>query len=244
MRAFFAAVEFLTIVRVGRLSGSGEKWASGTLFWFPVVGLCLGWAAASLDHWLASLFPIPARSALTLAALVVLTGGLHLDGLADTADGLFSFRGKESILEIMRDSRTGAMGVIAVSCLLIIKFALIFSLPEGARRPAFLLMPLFGRAALVLMITFFPYARKEAGFATPFLEYRSKWYALWAAALSLLAGWLLYGAPGAVSALAAGAAAGLAGLFFKEKIGGYTGDTLGASCELIEIIPLLAAAAA
>jgi adenosylcobinamide-GDP ribazoletransferase len=166
------------------------------------------------------------------------SGCLHLDGLSDTADGFLSSRTRERILEIMKDSHTGAMGVIAIVCLLLVKFAVLASLPAETLWPAVLLMPLAGRCAIVLQIALLPYAR-PSGLGNIFYR-RSSWLAAFLAVgiLAVVAGGLV--GPRGLIVWAACLVVALAfSAYAYRKIGGATGDTFGAVCEIVEVVPAL-----
>lgn len=238
LKPFLAALGFLSIAPLpGGLAG-GEKELSSCLKFFPLVGLLMGVLFAALDRMLIACFPPLLASALLMVAMLMVSGGLHLDGLADTADGYFSARSRERMLEIMRDSRTGPMGVIAVLCVLLVKVAALASLPLGWRAATVALMPLAGRCALVLNLVLLPYAR-PSGLATIFHRQRTWSQAMWAGAVVCLAGWLALSWIGLGAAVASVLAACLFAVYSWRKIGGLTGDTLGAACELTEIIPAL-----
>ncbi len=239
---FFSALSFLTPVRVPAAWAGGERELARGLYCFPVVGLLIGGFAAAvcfgLDHVLSPL----AVAALVVCVLIAASRGLHMDGLADTADGLFSSRPRERILEIMRDSHTGAMGVIAVACVIVLKTALLASVaPEGSRWKLVLLMPLAGRCAMVMTMAVFRYARPEGGLATAFaVAGARRWLLLvWPPTTLFAAGWLLAGIEGVVASAAALCTGFLVGLYCHRRIGGYTGDTLGATNELVECVPAL-----
>ncbi len=239
MKAFFAAVQFLTVLPLPKNWAGGTDALERSVPFFPVVGLLIGILAAAFDVAVSSfLHPLPA-SVLVVLLLVGVSGGLHMDGLADTADGFFSARSRERMLEIMRDSRTGVMGTIAVVFVILLKVSLLDPLPSDLRLGAVLLMPLAGRTALVAMMTFLPYVRPEGGLATLFREKRSGLHAFWAAGFLLAAGWLAGGGTGIAAGLSSVAAAALFMGYSYRKIGGYTGDTLGAVCEIAEVIPPL-----
>ena len=116
MKRFLAAIQFLTILPLPRGLCPDERALGGSLPFFPVVGLGIGAAVALIDRGLGSLFPVGVTSVLAVILLIAASGGLHLDGLADTADGFFSSRPRERIFEIMRDNRTGPMEVAAIVC--------------------------------------------------------------------------------------------------------------------------------
>ncbi len=133
-------------------------------------------------HWILDAF-LPAQVSVWIAVLLLaaLSGGLHLDGLADTADGLFSARSRERMLAIMKDSHIGTMGVLALVFAIGLKVAALSSLTLNARLAVLVLMPLAGRTAMVLMLTTLPYARPDGGLASIFLLKRSggPWSPAW-----------------------------------------------------------------
>ena len=166
-----------------------------------------------------------------------------MDGLADTADGFFSTRPRERVLEIMRDSRTGVMGVIAVVFVIILKVSLLVNLPMPLRFGIILLMPLAGRCSHVMMMTALSYVRAEGGIVTVFGKEKSWFNVLWASAFLLAAGWIAAQWIGLAASISSLLIAAMFLIFCFRKIGGYTGDTLGAVCEITEIIPALTAVA-
>jgi adenosylcobinamide-GDP ribazoletransferase len=234
----FAALAFLTILPVPRRWCGESRELERSLAWFPLVGLVIGLAIAGLDGaFAAALPPLPA-SVLTVVAMIAISGALHLDGLADTADGFLSSRPRERILEIMKDSRVGPMGVAAIVGVLLLKVAAVASLAPAARFGTVLLMPLAGRVAPVLLMSTLRYVR-ELGLATAFQRRRALGPPLVAIASLAGAGWLVAGPVGLAAAAAAVALPVVFALWCRSKIGGYTGDTLGAACELAEVVPAL-----
>lgn len=243
MKRFLAAVQFLTIVPLPAGLHPDERALGGSLPFFPVVGLLTGAAVALADCGLGRLLPVGVTSVMTVVLMIAVSGALHIDGLADTADGFFSSRPRERILAIMRDSRTGPMGVAAVVCTVALKIALIAAVAGPWRWWVLLITPLAGRCALLTNIALLPYARPEGGLVGVFHRARSRLHVPWALAVLLAAGVFAGGVPGVIAA----GAAFLAGLLFAaysfHRIGGLTGDTLGAACELTELAPALVAAA-
>ncbi len=238
MRSFLSAVQFLTILRLPGRFSPGDDALHGAPPYFPVVGLLIGIVVAAIDRAFGYFVPVSVGSVLAVILLVAASGGLHIDGLADTADGLFSSRPREKMLEIMRDSRTGPMGVLAIVCVVSLKIALLSSLNVLDRFWTLLLIPTAGRAALVFVMALLPYARQE-GLADVFQRRRSRTSLIWPFLLLLLVGGLGGGFRGFVAATASFLFAWLFSLYLKKKIGGYTGDTLGAGCELTELVPPL-----
>jgi adenosylcobinamide-GDP ribazoletransferase len=242
MKRFFAAVRFLTILPVPAGWTGDKQTLARSVPCFPLVGLVIGLIATGFDYAVGLALPILPASALTIILLICLTGGLHMDGLADTADGFFSARPREKMMDIMRDSRIGVMGVLAVVFVVLLKVTLLANISASPRWALILIMPLAGRAALVALMTALPYARPEGGLASLFAGRRSWLHCLWAWCLLLaVAAWLARGIGLAAGVLALVITV-LLTLYNRSKIGGYTGDTLGAACELAEIAPLLAAA--
>jgi adenosylcobinamide-GDP ribazoletransferase len=241
MKRFFAAIRFLTILPVPNGWSGDEKTLARSIFFFPLVGLAIGLIAAAFDYAIGQALPLLPASVLTILVLIGLSGGLHMDGLADAADGFFSARPRAKMMEIMRDSRIGVMGVLAVMFVVLLKVTLLAAILTSSRWVLILLMPLAGRAAVVLLMTALPYARPEGGLATLFAGSRSWLHGLWAWGLMfVLSGWLAQGL-GLAAAILALVLTALFILYNRSKIGGFTGDTLGAVCELAEMAPLLAA---
>jgi len=238
MKNLFAAIRFITILPAGR---SGDFDALGMTPWFPVVGLLLGALLAGFDLAATRLWPVAAVSVLDVILLAILTGAFHLDGLGDTADGLFSHRPQERILEIMKDSRIGVMGVVAVVSVLAVKWAGISGL--AADRTALLvLVPAYARCGILFGMRALAYGRPQGGTGLAFfsraLRLRDFWALIPVGILSLT-----LGLP--VLALALGFAAITAALvaYYRRRLGCITGDMLGALAEVTEAGLFLLAAA-
>ncbi len=243
MISLLAAIQFLTIIPFPGSFVGGEKELDKSVPFFPVIGFLIGLIVAAFDYIIGLILPPLPASVITVIAMTGISGGLHMDGLADTADGFFSARPRGRILEIMRDSRTGVMGVIAVVFAILLKVSLLTSLAPPVRFGIILLMPLAGRCSLVVMMRTLSYVRTEGGLATAFGREKSLINVLWAVAFLLAAGWIAAEWLGFAACLASLFMAGLFTAYCFRKIGGYTGDTLGAVCEITEIIPALAAIA-
>ena len=241
MMRFLIALQFLTIIPVRIKDKFGEKELSRSMLFFPIVGLLLGLALAGIRHVTSLILPPQATSAIVIMALSGLTGGLHLDGLADTADALFSSRNKKEKLRIMKKSDIGAMGASAIVLTLILKVALVGSIPVAAAFKTLILFPAAGRCGLLLPARIFKYAREEGGTGEAFVSNLS-WPTVVPATIAtgaIAAG--LMQAPGACALAAALIAAVSAGGVIALKIGGMTGDTLGAINEIGEIVFLASA---
>ena len=241
MKSLLAAVQFLTVIPFPKSFVSGEKDLEKCVTFFPVVGLLIGLIIAAIDHIIGFILPPFPASVITVIALIGISGGLHMDGLADTADGFFSARPRDKMLEIMKDSRTGVMGVIAVVFLILLKISLLLSLSLPFRFGIIMLMPIAGRCSLVIMMTALPYVRSEGGLATAFGGGKSWLNVLWVSAFLVAAGWIAAHGVGLLACLSSLIMAVLFAVYCFRKIGGYTGDTLGALCEITEIVPALVA---
>ena len=185
----------------------------------------------------ALLLPLSVTAFLLVLFLSAVSGFLHLDGLADSGDGLLSYRPAERSLEIMRDSQVGAMGGIALVMLLLGKFSAISSIPPGNLPMVLLMLPVAGRVAILVTMALFPYARKDGGLGALFMSPKSRLAACLGTLLLILLG-LACLSPGeaAICAAVPLCSAVLFGLFCRRRLGGITGDTLGAACELTELL--------
>ncbi|MDR0362125.1 MAG: adenosylcobinamide-GDP ribazoletransferase [Planctomycetota bacterium] len=243
IRRFFAAWSFLTIFPSPRFREDQPPYAlTRAVPYFPVVGLVLGvltyLAATVLAYWLPSMV----AAAVVVALLAGYSGGLHLDGLADSGDGLLGAHDRQRALDIMRDSRIGAYGAMTLAIVLLVKYACLASLGDAIPSVA-LLAPLGGRFAMIAAMTLLPYARLS-GLGSVF-TFSDRFLALGLAFLLLLAGGIVFWGVGrAIAAmLVCAATAALWIVFLKIRLGGATGDNYGAACEFGETAVLLAASA-
>ncbi len=242
MRRFRTALRFLTIFPVpGSPERSGEAIAA-SLSLFPLVGILIGALAASVALLAANLLS-PALLSVCIALIwVAVSGGFHIDGLADTADGFFSSRPRERILEIMKDGRIGAMGVIAIFFVLALKIAALTGLQQAEFWRAALLAPLAGRCAIVVLAVALPSCSPN-GLGNLFCSGRSVGEALSAVGILVAAGWFVAGIAGLVAGTVSILGALLFALYCFQKIGGATGDVFGAGCEIAEATFVLTLAA-
>ena len=240
MKPFFAALQFLTIVPLPQGWSGDHRALSKSITFFPIIGLMIGISAAAVFIGLNTALPQLPASVIAVIYLMGISGGLHMDGLADTADGFFSARPRDKILDIMRDSHTGAMGVMAIVSVLVLKVSLFASIPSPLCVPTIILMPVAGRCALTIVMTLLPYARKEGGLASLFQASRS-WHQIpWVFFVLVATSWIAMQWSGLVAAVfSLFVILGFAG-YSRQKIGGFTGDTLGAACELAEMAPAIA----
>ena len=244
MRALVAAITFLTRVPIpghwdfdARDVGKGAKW-------FPLVGALIGLAYAAAVWAFSPFLPALVIGVIVVSLEAVLTGALHLDGLADTADGFGGGHTREDVLRIMRDHAIGSYGGVALVLLVCLKVTAIAGLLEQHRLgPYLILSPMLGRWSAVLLNCLLPYARRTipeggqpGGAVSDFVSWRELAVATLFSILVAVpvAGWLGIVCWVSVIALSAAAAVG-----FRHRIGGVTGDTLGANTEICEAIVLL-----
>jgi len=238
MKNLFAAIRFITVLPAGR---SEHFDAPGMVPWFPVAGLLLGALLAGFDLAASRFWPVSAVSILDVILLAILTGAFHLDGLGDTADGLFSHRPRERILEIMKDSRIGVMGVVAVVSVLAVKWAGICGL--GANRTALLiLVPAYARCGILFGMRALDYGRPQGGTGLAFfsraLRLRDFWALIPVGILSLA-----LGLPALTLAIGFAAITAALVAYYRRRLGCITGDMLGAMAEVTEAGLFLLAAA-
>jgi adenosylcobinamide-GDP ribazoletransferase len=238
MRRLFAAISLLTIIPVP-VRDINERDLECSKPFFPVVGLILGGIAYGVASLLVLKSP-PAVSAMVLVImLAAFSKGFHLDGLADSADGFMSSRSRERMMEIMRDSWIGSMGVFAIFAVLGLKAAAFMSLLHDFLPAAALMTALSGRCAIVIYIYISKYARPD-GLGKVMFNRQSLITCLWALALMSVAGFLLLGWSG----LLIPAVIVVFTVFWRwytvRMIGGATGDTIGACEEISEmLVPLI-----
>ena len=239
MKNFLQALSFLTILPVGHPSLSEEKELARSMVFFPLVGLIIG-LILTLGYYLFSLlFSGPLSLWLSIGLLAFLTRGLHLDGFADTMDGLGSGGPREKILEVMRDSRIGAFGVISLILLIGAKYFALDQIPRTSIPYALILMAVTGRNAMVLVCYRSPYARPGEGLAKPFTENLGIREITFSLATAFGIALCVMGMRGAAVFVGIGLFSLVYRYFFIKKLGGVTGDILGGANELAELLCLL-----
>ncbi len=236
------ALEFLTVLHLRRARLVDATALAAAQLWYPAVGALLGGLLVLIDLALRGRLPVAAASVLLLVAWEGATGLLHLDGLADCADGLLGLHSRERRLEIMRDSRVGSFGVVAIVLYLLLANAAIGALHGTTRSVALLTAPTLGRAAMVGIAAALPYARND-GLGLGFRRAARGWPGALALLSALAIALNCAGAGGLVLVAAAAAGCGCLALLAWRRLGGVTGDVFGAGCELAQAGVLLAAAA-
>jgi len=250
-RLFFIALQFFTRVPIPRWVGFEPDWLHQSARHFPAMGLLVG-AFGALVLWGASrVLPLPVAVLLSMAATMLATGGFHEDGWADTCDGLGGAVTRERALEIMKDSRIGAYGAMGLATMLALKATTLSSLPVAWGCAALLLGHTVSRCASTALIRFLPYSGDiEHAKAKPLAQRLSN------SSLAVACGWVLPVAtalalwqplwilPVIGSAVFAALGACWCGRWFRRRLGGVTGDTLGAAQQITELLVLLSWAAA
>lgn len=239
IRGILIALTFLTRIPVPAPQDVSREEFTRSQRYYPLIGLLIGLILWGIGKLAFNHYPNLVTGAILLAAEIVLSGGIHLDGFMDTMDGLLSARSPERMLEIMKDSRVGAHASISLGIFLILKFTLLASLKESGLI-ILIILPTLSRWAFQLGFLCFPYARAE-GLGKGYRE-TSAWPLFIAEGMIILA--LAYWLAG-FGALILFIAGTLFALIFTWRVasllGGLTGDVYGATIELTELIALLAA---
>lgn len=240
---FRSAILFITILPAGK---NVDYSPMGMIKFFPIVGLILGGVLVGFDQIISHFWPPVVVSVLDVFLLILLTGAFHLDGLGDTADGMFSHRPKARVMEIMKDSRTGMMGLVAVISILALKVGGIFAL-KTSMDPYFIflilfIVPAYSRSAMIFGIRFLKYGRKDTGTGLDLFETKLS-----------LKDFIFFLIPVVISL-----SLGYRGLvlnfvfivtlvsvlwFYKKKLNCITGDMLGALNEIMEAVLFLGCSA-
>jgi adenosylcobinamide-GDP ribazoletransferase len=231
------AVSFLTIIPVIDQRRASENAVAASFAWFPLVGFALGAALSAEDWILAHVFAQVIRSVLIIISLTVVTGAVHLDGLADTADALGAGRDRERALDILRDSRVGTFGASAIFFDLTLKILALSTLAGHRRYAALIVAPMLARwAMLFLVASGLPYLRSSGSGSTLLGGGKGGWPARIVSVFTFLIAMLIGGTIALVVAIAIVFAMRL---FYRRWLGGVTGDLIGACSEIVEIAVLV-----
>jgi len=239
-----AAIGFLTCLPIGRSSAFGAKDVARSARWFPLAGALLGGIYIAALRLLTPVFPSLVTATIVVAIDASLTGAMHLDGLADTADGFGGGHTREDVLRIMRDHAIGSYGAVALVLVIALKIGTIAALSDSRRAVSGLLLaPVLGRWSAVLLSATGTYARppendgpQSVGSPTRFIG-RSELIIATVTAVALVSAfgrWL-----GVAGLLLVAVASIWWGWCCRRRIGGVTGDTLGAGIEISECLVLL-----
>ena len=239
--SFIVAWRLLTAIPLGRRDLAIEQ-PGPSMAWFPLVGLIIGALLVLIDSALVRLLPSLPATALLLVTWVAITGALHLDGFIDCCDGLLVPKPAERRLEIMKDSRVGAFGVVGAICLLLVKFSGLAALAPDERLGWLLIVPALSRWTMVWAAWRYPSARPD-GLAVWFRQGLGWSHVAIAAGTALLAALIFRGLSGVITFAALWLIAWLFAVWVQRRIPGLTGDVYGAINELSEVAGLLLAAA-
>lgn len=245
MIGLLTAFQFLTRIPTGKPRerpkvsrgkySRDEKRLGKSMAYFPIVGLTLGGILVLANRGFSLLLAPLVADALTIVALVILTGALHIDGFIDTIDGLAGGKTKEDILRIMRDSRVGAFGMVGVVSLIMLKLVLLHEIPLKIKTEAILLFPVMGRWAMVVASSLSVYARKGTGTGKAFVNHCGKKELIIASLIALIITGGFLKILGLELFFFILALTLLLTRFISKRIGGMTGDTLGAVNEIMEV---------
>jgi adenosylcobinamide-GDP ribazoletransferase len=241
LRTFLFAWQFLTAIPLSRSTHDAKpEELAASMSWYPLVGCLLGALLVTADMLLTQVFSSQVTNVLLILLLVAITRGLHQDGLADMVDGLAGGRTAQARLAVMRDGRVGAIGATGLFLALGLRYAGLNAMPAGEHIALLIGMPAVGRWAMVVGAFHVTYARPEGGLAQPFLAHLSWRHLCVATVTAGLVLTLLLGPWPAVCCLLIGMAlVRLSTAWFHRMFGGVTGDLLGATNEVAEILFIL-----
>ena len=237
MKRLILMIQFLTRIPIPvALNVTDEDFTKGFKY-FPVVGSIIGGLIYAIHFLLRGVMSPFTGAVIITLAYIYITGGLHMDGLSDSADGLFSGRSKERILEIMKDSRIGSNGALAMMFVVLMKVSFMSEIPMAHLGYVLFLMPIISKYTVVFVSTFSAYAR-EGGMGNWFIGRVSKGDFIFSSLFTvtmiylvnpncfiLLGGTLIFG--------------WIFRAFCNKQIDGMTGDTIGALSELSDVMVLL-----
>lgn len=238
MNMLLLAVQFLTVIPL-KIKDADERRIAESVIYFPLAGLLIGLVLSGIYYCLTMLnLPLLTESIILVVSLIALTGGMHLDGLSDTADAFLSSKPRDEMLAIMRDPHVGVMGVLSLISLILLKVGLLYSINGPLKVIALLLICVLSRWAVVPVMFLFPYARRD-GKAGIFIRGMTLKIFILSAIAGIICSFLIWQVKGLVALLTIAVLAYETGRFTSRRIGGITGDTLGATIELAEVAVLL-----
>jgi len=239
MKRFLTALQFLTIIPVPGTRDVDDEALGASMSFFPLVGLLIGLILMGVRYLLAPLLPPSLADILVIAVLVVVTGALHLDGFADTIDGLAGGNDRERTLAIMKDSRIGSFAVVGLVLIVGLKAAALMEIPEMLKSEALIAAPVLGRWSTVQLAAWFDYARSGYGTGQAFVRCTGRRESAISTLITAVILLIIFGIGGLMPLLVIAIFTALFGLFFKMRLGGVTGDIMGAACEMSEAVVLL-----
>ncbi len=242
LKSLLLALQFLTVITlVSDLRADREQLRSSLSF-FPLIGLFLGSCLALFLWVFHPLFPATILSVMLVVLLAFLTRALHLDGLADTADAIGSGAPRERALEIMKDHCNGALGVVALVSVMLLKFASMLSLTEQFAWQWLIIVPAISRWGLNCLGAFTMYARNSVGLGSPFCGAETRITLFLAGLTVIVSSWFLCRWQGLALVAVVSVWSFLVARWTAVRFGGVTGDILGAHIEITEALCFMAAA--
>ncbi len=228
-------IQFLTTIPIKISLDVSEEDYGEALAFAPIIGLVIGGILAVTYYFTESIFPASINSIIIIIEYILLTGGLHLDGLGDTFDGLFSNRPKERMLEIMKDSRLGTNAVLAIVSVLLLYYGFLSQIPPEHMSVVLVLFPVAGRTATLIGASVSNYARNN-GLGKSFVDYCGLKQLALGLFFSIIIFGIAYRFYGMGLCILSIATALITVKFLSGKIDGVTGDILGAICELNQVV--------
>jgi adenosylcobinamide-GDP ribazoletransferase len=238
IKNFINAVEFLTIFTVSRKHDVTEGDLAKSMVYFPMVGFLIGVILNYSDKALAWIVPPTIANALLLIMLVLITRALHIDGLADTLDGIMGGHDRVSRLEIMKDSRLGTAGALGIVLLLLVKYLCFNNLFDNDKASALLTAPMLGRWSQILMVFGANYGREE-GIGSAFIGHLRGSGMIAASAVAVGLAIFVSGIWATILIASVALFTMVCRWYLVRKLGGVTGDAIGAVSELNEALTLL-----
>lgn len=237
MRGLLTALEFLTPFKIGKIKILPDKELAKSMAWFGIVGLLIGLALANAYFLLSLLLPKMVVCGFIVLLMFAVTRGLHMDGLADTFDGLAGGKDKTDILRIMHDPTTGAIGAAAVFICILIKFSCIYSFSEPVAIRALIVSAVLAKCSFVFSAVKWPAANE--GLGKKFIEYAGKKELFSSSIIAFIVALFTFGIKGIAIVFLVALLIAVFNSFIKHKLDGLTGDTLGAIGEITEAFTLV-----
>jgi adenosylcobinamide-GDP ribazoletransferase len=234
MTLLLVAIQFLTKLPVPTSRDLPSDALAEAARFFPIVGAIVGSGAIAIDLLVGPRADRGVRVVLILIYLVIVTGGLHEDGLADAADGFGGGWTKDRVLTIMRDSNIGSFGALAIGCSLLARFVFLTSLPTRHFYGVLLAGQVLGRWSILPLAHWLPPARSEHGQGARLARKTSTTSLVVATACMVMIVSLSCGLAAIAMIAVAGGVAALTGVYYRRRIDGITGDCLGATCQVTE----------
>jgi adenosylcobinamide-GDP ribazoletransferase len=238
MRLYLIALQFLTIIPLPFDTRCRKEDLGRSTACFPLVGLTIGGLLAGLNWLIEPWLNRSLTAALLITSLAAVTGALHLDGLADVCDGLAARGSRERFLAVMKDSSVGAVGAVGLVLGLVLKWQALSAVPDGITWQALLLFPTLGRSAQVLAMAGARHARQD-GLGALIIQGMAARHLLVALLITIAACLLLLPVRGMIALAAVFAVTLVIKGYFRNRLGGMTGDIIGCTSEIVEIVALI-----